>query len=46
MDSSDGNDDIGNLIAKIEKIPLKITVPVFRFAAVLQQATCKWKKRA
>lgn len=44
VDSSDGNDDIGNLIAKIEKIPLKITVPVFRFAAVLQQATCKWKK--
>ncbi|MGN0254571.1 MAG: phosphotransferase enzyme family protein [Chordicoccus sp.] len=35
VDSSDGNSDVGDLIAKIEKIPDRITVPAFKAAASL-----------
>ena len=35
VDSSDGNGDVSDLIAKIEKIPDSITIPTFRAASVL-----------
>lgn len=35
LDSSDGNSDVGDMIAKISRIPDRITVPVFKEAAVL-----------
>ncbi|MDC7125567.1 MAG: phosphotransferase [Spirochaetales bacterium] len=35
VDSSDSNEDVGDLISKIEKIPDKITVPLFKFASVM-----------
>ena len=35
VDSSDGNGDVGDLIARIEKIPDSITIPTFRVASVL-----------
>lgn len=38
VDSSDGNGDVGAMIAKIEKIPDSITIPVFKGAAVLSDA--------
>lgn len=38
VDSSDGNGDVGALIAKIEKIPDSITIPVFKSAAVVSDA--------
>ena len=34
-DSSDSNEGVGNLISKIDKIPDKITIPLFKKAAVL-----------
>lgn len=43
-DSSDANDDIGSLINKLNWIPDKITIPVFKLAAVLQQKLGKLKK--
>lgn len=33
MDSSDGNGDVGDMIAKIEKIPDSITLPLFKTLA-------------
>jgi len=35
VDFSDGNGDVGDLIARIEKIPDSITIPTFRVASVL-----------
>jgi len=36
-DSSDANDQIGTLISKMDWIPDKITIPIFKLAALLQQ---------
>lgn len=46
VDSSDSNEGVGDLIRKIDKIPDKITIPLFKKAAVLYVKIGKFNKKS
>lgn len=46
VDSSDSNKAVGDIISKIDKIPDKITIPLFKMAAVIYTKIGKFHKKS
>lgn len=45
VESSDGNKAVGDLVSKLDKIPDKITIPLFKMAAVIYAKIGKLQRR-